>query len=150
MPDKSFLKDDAGVNAIIEYMITLMLSVLIFSMIISSSQYYLIDNPRKTVCKNQLIDIGNDIDTKLFDTYLVAPEAGIMTTNFSIPEDAASYSYMVVISTSPNGDDKEVSLVNDAGDIQVNLTLNGVSSTIPIAGNTSSRSATHTIIYESE
>ena len=145
----TFWTDDLGVNMLSEFLLTFVISTFIFSIVTLSSTDVFIDTPRKIVCTNQFIDIGNDINTKIIDTYMIAPGDGFIRTDFKIPYEAAGYSYDVIITGSPNGKDREVTVRTADGDIEVSMTLNGVNSTIPINGSTSSIGTVHSISYES-
>jgi hypothetical protein len=141
--------DDEGVNMVTEYIMVFIMAMFVFTFLISSSQWIFVDGPSKIVSRNQFMDIGNDVDAKLIDTYLVAPRNGTISTTFDIPADVAGHGYVVQISDAPN-QDKEVYVYSDHyKEISVKLTLNGVNSTIPIIGNTSSHNAVHTISYKS-
>ncbi len=147
-----FTNDD-GVNVATEYILVFMISVFVFTILISTSQSIFIDGPGRTVTKNQLMDIGNDVDAKLIDTYLLVPQdkpdSISIATQFDIPSEIAGYGYDVEISDAPTPGDKEVTIKSDrSGDLLVRLTLNGVSSTIPVHGSTGSHNAEHSISYQ--
>lgn len=147
---RSLFENDDGVNVATEYIMVLVISGIVFTLLISSSQSLFIEGPSKTVTKNQFMDVGNDLDTKLIDTYLVAPRDGMISTTFDMPYEIAGYGYKAQISNSPNGDDKEVTVSSDQyTDVSAKLTLNGVNSTIPITGDTSSYNDKHWINYTS-
>ncbi len=141
--------DDGGASMITEYIMVFIISMLVFTVFISSAQSIFVDGPVKMVSWNQFTDIGNDVDAKLIDTYLVAPRNGTISTTFDIPGDVAGHGYVVQLSDAPN-QDKEVTVYSDCyPGLSVKLTLNGVNSTIPVYGNTSSHNAAHTISYTS-
>ncbi len=140
---------DEGVSMVTEYIMIFIVAMFVFTIFVSSAQSIFVDGPGRMVSRNQLTDIGNDVDTKLIDTYLVAPRNGTISTTFDIPDDVAGHGYVVRLSDAP-GQDKEVTVHSDRyPEISVKLTLNGVNSTIPIYGNTSSHNAVHTISYRS-
>ena len=147
---KKILGNDDGVSSVVEYIIVFIIGSIMFSIFLLLSQSLFIDNASKTVTQNQFMDVGNDVDTKLIDTYLVSPVNGTIRTNFTMPHNIAGYGYNVII--SPSGtNDVEVKVTSDKYlDVFADLTLNGVNSTIPINGITHSNNVTHTIQYSSK
>ncbi len=147
--------NDEALNLVMEYILVFIMATIVFTILISSTQALFIESPSKMVSKNQFMDVGNDIDAKLIDTYLVAPRDGSISTTFDIPSDIVGYGYNVQISPALNQNnqqvDQEVNIVSDRyPDVGVRLTLNGVNSTISINGSTSSHNAVHTIVYSSK
>jgi hypothetical protein len=133
--------DDGGATSAIEYILTFIMASLIFSLFINNPQY--------VVTRNQLADIGNDVSTKVIDTYLVAPNDGKVITYFDIPgRVAAGNTYQIDVVQS--GIDRELSVYTDDRHIYVNNTLNGASITIPIKGNTASVGRYHYIVFDKE
>ena len=149
MKHKRISKDDEGLSPLMEYILTFVFASLIFSVIMFMSNGMFIEGPRKTVCTVQFADIGNDITTRIVDTYLIAPKEGNISTAFDMPMTVAGKWYMVDINSSPNGWDKEVIVYSTYGYSRMKVTLNGVNSTIPISGSTSSQNPAHKISYDS-
>lgn len=143
------LKNEEGVNSVVEYIIVFIIGSIIFSIFLILSQSLFIENPSKTVSQNQFMDVGNDVDTKLVDTYLVMPDNGTISTTFDMPNDIAGYGYNVSIFPSGTNDVEVRVTSNKYNDVFADLTLNGVNSTIPINGSTSSNNAIHKIHYSS-
>jgi hypothetical protein len=146
-------KDQAGVNFVLEYIFTFMIASIIFSIMLMMANGLFIQGPEKTVSKVQFTDVGNDLTAKIIDTYLVAPtmpDQGNVSTGFDMPSTIAGKSYWVNVEPSSNSWDKwdkEVVVQSGSNDVVIKITLNGVNSTIPVTGNTSSSSATHRIWY---
>ena len=147
MPIKT--RDDAGVTAMLEYMITFVFAFIIFTVMLSMFDSMFIQGPEQTVSTIQFADVGNDVTAKILDTYLVAPATGNVTTIFTMPPTAAGKDYMLDIGTSANGWDKEITVYSDYGMKNMSVTLNGVNSTIPIVGSTSSMAPSHRVRYDS-
>lgn len=146
-------KDRNGVNFVLEYILTFMIASVIFSVMLMMANGLFIQGPEKIVSKVQYTDMGNDLTAKIVDTYLVAPthpESGNVTTDFDMPSTIAGNSYFVNIEPSSNTLDKwdkEVSVQSPSNDVVIRVTLNGVNSTIPVSGNTSSSASNHIIWY---
>ena len=65
-----------GVSATVEYILTFIVASAIFSLLIMNFNPLFINSSQYIVTRNQLADIGNDVSTKVIDTYLVAPDDG--------------------------------------------------------------------------
>jgi hypothetical protein len=141
--------DDSGVTAMLEYIITFVFAFIIFTMMLSMFDGMFIKGPERTVSAIQFADVGNDVTAKILDTYLIAPATGNVSTVFDMPETAAGKDYMLEIRTSANGWDKEIIVHSPYTQLNMSVTLNGVNSTIPIEGNTSSLSPGHVVRYDS-
>ncbi len=141
--------DERAVSAIIEYMITFVFAFIIFIMVVAMFDDMFIRGPTDVVSRIQFTDVGNDVSAKLLDTYLIAPETGNVSTTFELPDSIASHDYKLSIRPSSNGWDKEVVVFSDYTSISMTVTINGVNSTIPINGSTTSMYTTHTIKYDS-
>lgn len=151
------LKSESAVTPLLEYIITFVIASLIFSMMLLMSNSLFIDTPQKIVSKVQFTDIGNDLTAQIVDTYLIIPDTSTNTysrvqvqnvgisTAFDIPTTVAGGNYKVSIKNL--GDDKEISVNSYSNDVTAEVTLNGVNSTIPITGSTSSGDSTHRIVY---
>lgn len=138
---------DAGATSAMEYILTFIMASFIFTLFILNFNTLFINNPEYFVTRNQLADIGNDVSTKVIDTYLVAPTDGKVVTYFEIPgKVAAGNTYQIDVVQS--GIDRELTVYTDDHHIYVNNTLNGASITIPINGNTSSVGRYHYIIFD--
>lgn len=142
--------DDAGVTAMLEYMITFVFAFIIFTVMLTMFNSMFIQGPEQTVSTIQFADVGNDVTAKILDTYLVAPATGNVSTVFDMPTTAAGKDYVLDISNSANGRDKEITVYSPYdSSLNVSVTLSGVNSTIPIVGNTSSLAETHRVRYDS-
>ena len=141
--------DDAGVTAMLEYIITFVFAFIIFTVMLSMFDSMFIQGPAQTVSTIQFADIGNDVTAKILDTYLVAPATGNVSTVFNMPQTAAGKDYTLNILTSANGWDKEIIVHSPYSMLNISVTLNGVNSTIPIMGSTSSMSSLHRVRYDS-
>lgn len=139
--------DDRGATSAMEYILTFIMASFIFSLFILNFNSLFINNPQYVVTQNQLADIGNDVSTKVIDTYLVAPNDGKVITYFDIPgKVAAGNTYQIDVVQS--GIDRELSVFTDDHRVCVNNTLNGASITIPIKGSTSSVGRYHYIVFD--
>jgi hypothetical protein len=144
-------KDISGVNYVLEYILTFMIASVIFSLMLVMANGLFIQGPQNTVSKVQFTDIGNDLTAKIVDTYLIAPTSpdnGYVNTSFDMPYTVAGNSYWVQVSNSSNNEDKELFVNSSRNDISTMVTINGISSTISVSGNTSSSSPSHIIKYE--
>lgn len=141
--------DERGLNAVMEYMVTFVIAFLVFIMILSMFDGMFIRGPTDTVSRIQFTDVGNDVTAKILDTYLLAPDTGNVSTSFEIPDSVAGRDYALDVRSSPNGWDKEVLVYSQSTAVNATVTINGVSSTIPINGSTSSGQSTHRIKYDS-
>lgn len=142
-------QDDSGVTAMLEYLITFVFAFIIFTMMLSMFDGMFIKGPERTVSTIQFADVGNDVTAKILDTYLVAPAVGNVSTVFTMPQTAAGKDYTLEIRTSANGWDKEIIVHSPYSMLNMSVTLNGVNSTIPIVGNTSSMAQSHRVRYDS-
>ncbi len=148
MPDMKH--EDSGVTAMVEYLITFVLAFIIFTMMLSMFDGMFIRGPQEAVSAVQFADVGNDVTAKILDTYLIAPPNGKVYTSFDMPETIAGKDYTLVVRESANGWDKEVIVYSNYTSTVMSVTVNGVTSTIPIAGNTSSMSSAHAVRYDNE
>lgn len=146
---QSLRSNDAGVTAMLEYILTFVSAFIIFTMLLSMFNGMFIQGPQRTVATAQFADVGNDVTAKIMDTYLIAPKTGNISTTFSVPERIAGQEYTVDIHTSANGWDEEILVHSPSLNMAMSVTLNGVSSTIPISGSTSSMTNIHQIKYDS-
>jgi len=138
---------EAGATSIIEYILTFIIASFIFTIFILNFNALFINNAQYIVTRNQLADIGNDVSTKVIDTYLLAPDNGKLVTYFDIPSQvAAGYTYQIEV--IPAGDDKELAVYTENHGISVYNTLNGANVTIPINGSTASTWPYHNIVFE--
>jgi len=143
--------DGDGVSATVEYILTFVVASAVFSLLVINFNPLFVNSPQYIVTRNQLADIGNDVSTKIIDTYLVAPDDGYITTYFDIPNTVAAgntYMVSVVQMTGKNREDREVNVFTDDGSICVSTTLSGANLTIPMAGSTSSTWYLHDITYD--
>jgi hypothetical protein len=131
-------KDDSGVSAVVEYILTFVIASFIFSIMLLISYSMFIQGPQKSVETLRYTDVGNDMTAKIIDTYLIAPKDGQLYTSFSMPSTIGGNSYSVKVQTSKNGWDKEILVSSPSGDVNMRVTLDGVNQTIPISGKTSS------------
>jgi hypothetical protein len=141
--------NDSGVTAMLEYIITFVFAFIIFTVMLSMFDGMFIKGPERTVSMVQFADVGNDVTAKILDTYLIAPVSGNVSTVFDMPERAAGRDYVLDIRTSTNGWDKEIVVHSSYTNLNMSVTLNGVNSTIPIVGSTSSVSPVHRVKYDS-
>jgi len=140
------VNDDSGLNLIVEYLLTFIIASILFSIVLLLANSAFIEGPQRTVSIVQFTDIGNDITAKMVDTYLIAPEMGNVSTTFNMPYTVAGNAYNANVVGM--GNDKEVNVYLPDGRVSITVTLNGVNSTIPVSGNTSSLSGTHRIYYQ--
>jgi hypothetical protein len=150
MKGRSFLTDERGANLLLEYIFTFTFASVLFVVMLMMTSGLFIQGPARTVSKVQYTDIGNDLTAKIIDTYLIAPispSQGNVTTVFEIPNTVAGDGYMVNV--IDKGDDKEVVVHSLNNNIAMKVTLNGVSKTIPVSGETWSQFPVHQIRYDS-
>jgi len=133
----------------LEYIITFVFAFIIFTILLSMFDGMFIQGPERTVSVVQFADVGNDVTAKILDTYLIAPASGNVSTVFNMPQTAAGRDYLLDIRPSANGWDKEIVVHSPYTNLNLSVTLNGVDSTIPIVGSTSSVSPVHRVKYDS-
>ena len=145
--------DEQGVTPLIEYIVTFTIASILFTIVLVMANSMFIDGPQRTVSRVQFTDIGNDLTAKVVDTYLIAPGPGSssttfdVSTSFDMPLTVAGNQYMADIRSNDNPDDKEVKVYSPSNNVSIYVTLNGINSTIPVSGSTSSISDTHRIYY---
>lgn len=137
-------KDDSGVSSTLEFMLSFVVAAAIFTFFVINLNS-LISLPKDDVRTNQYIDVGNDVSTKIIDTYLVAPDNGDLRINFNIPRTIVGDSYS--ISVQKNLYDREVRVTSGDGQKSVYMVLNGANSTIRIGGKTNSTDQIHNIKF---
>ena len=150
MKGRSAIRDDSGVNYVLEYILTFMIASVIFSIMLMMSSDLFIHGPEQTVSKVRFTDVGNDLSAKIIDTYMIAPvypDVGNISTSFDMPTTVAGNSYFVDV--APSGQDKVIKVYSTSNGVKVNVVLNGVNSTIPVNGSTSSSTLIHVIQYNS-
>jgi hypothetical protein len=132
-----------------EFILMFVLAAAIFSIFVMNFNGLFMNQPKYVVATNQFADIGNDVTTKIIDTYLISPDNGSVQTSFEMPNTVAGYTYEVNV--KPVGvDDREVQVYTDQNsDVSVYTTLNGANTTIMINGTTKSTSSLHGIVYHS-
>lgn len=141
---------DSGVNYVLEFILTFMIASVIFSIMLLMANDLFIRGPERIVSRVQFTDIGNDLSAKVIDTYMVAPiypDEGNVSTTFDIPYTVAGNGYFVDV--VPSGQDRVIKVYSMSNDVDVDVILNGVNSTIPVSGSTSSSANTHVIQYNS-
>jgi hypothetical protein len=144
------IHDEQGVSAIVGYIVTFMIASIIFTIVLIMANSMFIDGPQKTVSRVQFTDIGNDLTAKVVDTYLIVHDSSdvSISTTFEMPSTVASKDYMAdVRKSSTNPDDREVVVYSPYNEVSIYTTLNGINSTIPVSGSTSSLMASHKIFY---
>ncbi|MDI6896747.1 DUF7266 family protein [Methanocella conradii] len=139
--------NNEGVSTTLENIIAFMIAFVLFGILMLMSANIFIDAPGRAVSSVQFTDIGNDITAKLVDTYLIAPDNGTVSTTFYIPMTVAGKDYISNIRDTSNGQDKEVVVYSPYNSVSIAVTINGVNSTIPVNGTTSSLTPTHRIYY---
>jgi hypothetical protein len=70
-------------------------------------------------------------------------------TSFDMPDTVAGKDYTLDVLPSANGWDKEVKVHSPYNTLSLSVTINGVNSTIPINGSTSSMAEIHRVSYDS-
>ena len=152
MEERSLRESDSGVNLVLEYVLTFTFASVLFMVMLIMTNGLFIQGPQTTASKIGYVDVGNDVTAKIVDTYLVAPvkpESGNVSTSFDVPATIASNGYMVDVLDSDNHEDKLVVVHSINNYIVMNVTLNGVSKTIPVSGSTWSQFPVHRIWYDS-
>lgn len=149
MTGLEFSGDERGVTAMLEFILMFVLAAAIFTIFIMNFNGLFQNQPKYIVTTNQFVDIGNDVTTKIIDTYLISPDNGTVQTYFDLPNTVAGYTYAVNV--KPVGvDDREVQVYTDQNSgISVYTTLNGANTTIMVNGTTTSTSSLHGIVYHS-
>lgn len=144
------IHDEQGVSTVVEYILTFMIASILFLIVLIMANSLFIDGPQKTVSRVQFTDVGNDLTAKVVDTYLIVHESSnvSISTTFDMPLTVASKDYMADVRRSnTNPDDREVVVYSPYNQVSIYTTLNGINSTIPVNGSTSSLTGTHKIYY---
>jgi hypothetical protein len=144
---RSFRNDDKAATSILEFMLSFIIAAGIFSIFVMNFNSLFMAGPRNVVMTNQFVDVGNDVSTKIIDTYLVIPDDGMVATYFDVPDLAGGQPYIITVTNL--SEDRDVMVSSTSGDVNVHITLNGANSTIPINGTTYSTSNIHGIVYHS-
>lgn len=142
--------DESGAVSAVEFLLSFSMAAVIFGILVLSVNGLFLDQSRFTVGVNQFTDVGNDISTRIIETYLLAPDSGninncTIITYFDIPQSIEGTTY--IININPYEEDERVNIVSANKLISVNTTLNGAGDTIPIDGNTTSAAKLHMINY---
>ncbi|HEY3274691.1 MAG TPA: hypothetical protein VGJ92_13055 [Methanocella sp.] len=143
--------DESGVVSAVEFLLTFSIAAIIFGILVLSINGLFLDQSRAVVGTNQFTDVGNDISTRIIETYLLAPDSGNVTscrilTYFEVPPSIEGSGYTININKHEK--DERVNIVSTDNLISVTSTLNGAGETIPIDGSTSSMSLLHYIDYQ--
>jgi hypothetical protein len=88
------------------------------------------------------------ISTKIMYMYLIAPENGLIETDYRIPTQVGRETYM--IKTDLAESDGILEIQSENSDKNVRVTMNGIASSMPITGIVYSSESSHRISYDSE
>ena len=106
-------KDDSGVSAVVEYILTFLIASIIFSIMLLISYSMFIEGPQKSVKTLRYTDVGNDMTAKIIE-HTHCSRDGTILTSFDMPSSIASKGYSV--SVEKNGWDREVLVSSESGD----------------------------------
>ena len=132
-PDRK-ARREAGVSALIEYVMITTIMVILFVVILLQMNSTFMQGPAQTLQYNAFTDIGNGVSTRIVDVYAIAPPVGNITSSFPLPQDVAGQNYFVEVYTGSAAADQYV-LVSQ-GSITSNISLAGISATRNVTGNT--------------
>ena len=125
---------EAGVSALIEYVMITTIVVILFVVVLLEVNANFMEGPAETLQYNAFTDIGNGVSTRIVDVYSISPSTGNITTSFNLPEDVAGQNYYVEIYTGSTAADQGVMV--SRGNIFSNISIAGISSTRNVTGNT--------------
>ena len=137
---------ESGAVSLIEYItVSGVLLVLMMVLLLQVNSTF-IETPVNTLTYIAFTDIGNGVSTRIVDIYAIAPDDGIIVTDFDLPDDVADKNYNVVIgkTSSPIDEDVEIS----QGIISTNIALAGIGASRGVSGNTTG-AGVNRIIYDS-
>ena len=140
-------QSEAGVSALIEYIMITTIAVILFVVVLLSVNANFMQGPAETLQYNAFTDIGNGVSTRIVDVYAIAPTTGNITTTFNLPDDVAGQNYFVEIYTGATAADQGVMVYR--GTIISNISIAGISSTRNVTGNTTGQGLNQ-ISYDSE
>ena len=145
---RSVSNNDDAVSVTVEYVLLSSIFIFFFFMVFLCADDLLIKNPKTMVIEEQFRDIGNMMSNTITDMYLIAPENGIIDTQYIIPPEVGKETY--IISAESTFIDQVIGISSSESDICVNVTISGIANTIPINGTAFSHSQTHRISYSSD
>jgi hypothetical protein len=137
-----------AVSLSVSYILLSGISLIFFTTILLTSNDILITGPTNIVIEEQYGDIGNMISTKIMYMYLIAPENGLIETDYRIPTQVGKETYM--IKTDLAESDGILEIQSENSDKNVRVTMNGIASSMPITGIAYSSESSHRISYDSE
>lgn len=145
---RSFMDCENAVSLTVSYILLSGISLVFFTTLLLTSNDLLITGPTNIVIEEQYGDIGNMISTKIMYMYLIAPENGIIETDYKIPAEIGRETYM--IKTDLANTDEILEIQSEASDTNVRVTMNGIASSMPINGTGYSTQSRHRISYDSK
>lgn len=145
---RSVSNNDNAVSVTIEYVLLSSIFILFFFTMLLCADDLLIKNPKTMVIEEQFRDIGNMMSNTITNMYLIAPDNGVVDTQYMIPPEVGKETY--VINAELAFIDQVIRINSSESDISVSVTINGIANTIPINGTAYSDSQIHRISYSSD
>jgi len=128
----SIRTSDDAVSSTVSYMLFTAISITFFIILSLSLDSALLERQSDVVIEKGFSDIGNMIGTTLTDVYLIAPENGVIDTNFLVPAEIGSESY--TINADVASTDQIIEVYSHSSHRKVAVTISGIASTIQING----------------
>jgi len=144
---RSFMDCEDAVSLTVSYILLSGISLIFFTTLLLASNDLLIKGPTNIVIEEQYSDVGNMISTKIMYMYLIAPENGIIETEYKIPAEIGRESYM--IKTDLAESDGILEIQSEVSDKNIRVTMNGIATSMPITGTAYSSNSSHRISYGS-
>ena len=142
---RSFMDCEKAVSLTVSYILLSGISLIFFTTLLLASNDLLIKGPTNIVIDEQYGDVGNMISTKIMYMYLIAPENGIIETDYKIPAEIGRESYM--INADSASIDEIIEVRSTESDKIISVTLNGIGSSMSINGTAYSGASNHRIRY---
>ncbi|MDY6965071.1 MAG: hypothetical protein SVM80_03765 [Halobacteriota archaeon] len=144
---ESLFKETRAVSGLMEFIFTSGIAIALFTIMLLYSQGLFIEDPGETVALERFSDIGNDVSTKIVDIYIIAPENGKIVTDLTMPTSVGGHDYQV--NTQAQADQMVTVSSLTSSDLEVTVSINGITHTVGVTGTTSSRSTQHQLSYDS-
>ena len=137
---------EAGLSSLIEYISVTGVLMVMLIIVMFAVNAALIESPSNTLKYHHFTDIGNGVSVRIVELYVVAPQNGIISTKFDLPDEVANNAYMVQLEPGSQGVDQRI-MVTD-GSVDSTVALAGIGATRPVTGDTTG-SGLNVITYDS-
>lgn len=144
---RSIRNDENAVSLTVSYIMFSAMLITFFIIISMSLDNALLERQSDIVIEEGFSDVGNMISTTLTDVYLIAPENGVIDTNFQVPTKIGNEYY--TINAEAASTDQIIEVYSQSSHRRAYVTISGTAYTIPINGTALSSEMEHKINYDS-